>query len=70
MTWSLASYTARGTRGFGVLREDGALVHDMLLLQVKTPTESKAPWDYYKVKSVLKGADVFPPINPACQAGK
>jgi branched-chain amino acid transport system substrate-binding protein len=54
----------------GKLREDGALVHDMLLLQVKTPAESKAPWDYYKVKSVLKGADVFPPINPACQAGK
>ena len=54
----------------GKLREDGALVHDMLLLQVKTPAESKAPWEYNKVKSVLKGADVFPPINPACQAAK
>ena len=51
----------------GKLREDGALVHDMLLLQVKAPAESKAPWDYYKVKAVLKGADVYPPINPACQ---
>jgi branched-chain amino acid transport system substrate-binding protein len=52
----------------GKLREDGALVHDMLLLQVKTPAESKAPWDYYKVKTVLKGADVYPAISPACQA--
>jgi branched-chain amino acid transport system substrate-binding protein len=51
----------------GKLREDGALVHDMLLLQVKSPAESKAPWDYYKVKSVLKGVDVYPPLNPACQ---
>lgn len=50
----------------GKLREDGALVHDMLLLQVKSPAESKAPWDYYKVKAVLKGPDVFPPVNPAC----
>jgi branched-chain amino acid transport system substrate-binding protein len=54
----------------GKLREDGALVHDMLLLQVKAPAESKTPWDYYKVKSVLKGADVYPPINPACPIGK
>lgn len=54
----------------GKLREDGALVHDMLLLQVKTPAESKAPWDYYKVKSVLKGTDVYPPLNPACQIGQ
>ncbi|MFZ4289650.1 ABC transporter substrate-binding protein [Variovorax sp. HJSM1_2] len=51
----------------GKLRDDGALVHDMLLLQVKSPAESKAPWDYYKVKSVLKGADVYPAISPACQ---
>ena len=50
----------------GKLREDGALVHDMLLLQVKSPAESRAHWDYYKVKAVLKGADVFPPVNPAC----
>ena len=44
----------------GKLRADGALVHDMLLLQVKAPAESKAPWDYYHVKAVLKGDEVFP----------
>lgn len=54
----------------GKLREDGALVHDMLLLQVKAPAESKYPWDYYKVKSVLKGSDVYPPVSAACQPGK
>ncbi|KDP86599.1 ABC transporter permease [Cupriavidus sp. SK-3] len=54
----------------GKLREDGALVHDMLLLQVKRPAESKAAWDYYKVKAVLKGPDVFPPVNPACPITK
>lgn len=48
----------------GKLRADGALVHDMLLLQVKAPAESKAPWDYYHVKSVLKGDEVFPSRRP------
>jgi branched-chain amino acid transport system substrate-binding protein len=54
----------------GKLRADGALVHDMLLLEVKKPSESKEPWDYYKVKSVLKGADVYPAPNPACSINK
>ncbi len=54
----------------GKLREDGALVHDMMLFQVKTPAESKAPWDYYKLKAVLKGADVYPPLDPACHIAK
>lgn len=50
----------------GKLRADGALVHDMLLLQVKKPSESKRDWDFYKVKAVLKGEDVFPKPSPAC----
>lgn len=54
----------------GKLRADGALVHDMLLLEVKKPSESKEPWDYYKVKAVLKGADVYPAPNPACAINK
>ena len=33
------------------LREDGRLVHDMYLMQVKKPAESKSPWDYYHVRS-------------------
>lgn len=54
----------------GKLRADGALVHDMLLLQVKTPAQSKAPWDYYNVKAVLKGEDVFPKPSAACPLNK
>ncbi len=50
----------------GHLRADGALVHDMLLLQVKKPSESKRDWDFYNVRSVLKGEDVFPKPSDAC----
>lgn len=50
----------------GKLRDDGALVHDMLLLQVKKPAESTQPWDYYNVKAVMQGKDVFPAPNSAC----
>lgn len=50
----------------GHLRADGALVHDLLLLQVKKPAESKRDWDFYNVKAVLKGDDVFPKPSEAC----
>ena len=43
----------------GKIREDGRMVHDMYLFQVKTPAESKAPWDYYKLKGTVKGEDAF-----------
>jgi branched-chain amino acid transport system substrate-binding protein len=43
----------------GRLREDGRLVHDMYLVQVKTPGESTEPWDYYKILSVIPGKDAF-----------
>jgi hypothetical protein len=41
----------------------GRLVHDMLLVEVKSPEESKYPWDYYKIKSVLAGAEAFRPLG-------
>lgn len=41
----------------GTVRADGRMVHDMYLVQVKKPSESKAPWDYYKVLSTVP-ADV------------
>ncbi len=43
----------------GNIRADGRFVHDMYLVQVKSPAESKQPWDYYKVVQKLKGEDVF-----------
>lgn len=43
----------------GKIREDGRMVHDMYLVQVKQPSESAYPWDYYKVKSVIPGDEAF-----------
>ena len=43
----------------GNIRADGRFVHDMYLVQVKSPAESKQPWDYYKVVQKLKGDEVF-----------
>jgi branched-chain amino acid transport system substrate-binding protein len=50
----------------GRLREDGLMVHDLLLVQVKTSDESKGPWDYYKVLAHIKGDEAFGPPDPSC----
>ena len=39
----------------GYIREDGRMVHDMYLMQVKSPDKSTEPWDYYHVAEVIKG---------------
>lgn len=39
----------------GYIREDGRMVHDMYLMQVKTPDKSVEPWDYYNVVETFKG---------------
>lgn len=41
----------------GKVREDGRMVHDMYLAQVKSPKESKYPWDYYKILRVVPGEE-------------
>ncbi len=43
------------------LRRDGRVVRDMYLLQVKTPAESRYPWDYYKVVETVPGDKAFRP---------
>jgi len=43
----------------GRLREDGRLVHDMYFAEVKKPSESKEPWDDYKILDVIPGASAF-----------
>ncbi len=45
------------------LRKDGRVVHDMYLVQVKTPEESQGPWDYYKVLRTIPGDEAFRPIE-------
>jgi branched-chain amino acid transport system substrate-binding protein len=37
-----------------------------MLVQVKTPEESKYPWDYYKILTKISGDDAFGPMDPAC----
>ncbi len=43
----------------GKLREDGRMVHDMYLFQVKKPAESKGVGDYYNLKGTVKGDEAF-----------
>ena len=44
------------------LRADSRLVHDFYLVEVKSPAESKEPWDVYRVLSTIKPADAYPPL--------
>ncbi len=51
----------------GRIREDGRMVHDMYLFEVKTQAESKYPWDYYKVLATVPGDQAFiPPSKSKC----
>jgi branched-chain amino acid transport system substrate-binding protein len=50
----------------GYIRADGLMVHDMYVMQVKSPQESKYPWDYYKVLKVMPGEEAFGPITGRC----
>jgi branched-chain amino acid transport system substrate-binding protein len=44
----------------GKVLENGRMVHDLYLFEVKKPTESKKPWDYYKQLAVVPGDKAFP----------
>jgi len=43
----------------GWIRDDGRMIHEMYLLQVKKPEDSKEPWDYFNVVAAIKGEDAF-----------
>ena len=45
--------------GKGTIRADGSFIHDMYLVEAKSPAESKKPWDYLKVIAKLPGDQVF-----------
>jgi len=53
------------TKG-GYIRADGLMIHDMYVMQVKTPSESRYPWDYYKVVKVMRGEEAFGPVTGLC----
>jgi branched-chain amino acid transport system substrate-binding protein len=46
----------------GEIREDGRMVHDMYLFEVKKPAESKGPWDYYKLLATIPAEQAFQPL--------
>jgi branched-chain amino acid transport system substrate-binding protein len=46
----------------GHLREDGRMVHDVYLVQVKKPAASTGPWDVYTVLETIAGRDAFRPL--------
>src|SRR5574340_1100667 len=45
------------------IRKDGRMIHDMYLVEVKKPSESKYPWDYYKALSTIPGEQAFQPLS-------
>lgn len=47
----------------GQIRDDGRMIHDMYLVQVKKPEESKYPWDYYHVRQTIPAAEAFQPLS-------
>lgn len=49
--------------GKGSVREDGRHIHDMYLVEVKKPGESKKPWDYLTVKKTIPANEAFRPLN-------
>ena len=47
----------------GKLRDDGKMIHDMYLVKVKTPAESKKPWDYYSIEETVPGNEAFESLS-------
>ncbi|WP_418921633.1 ABC transporter substrate-binding protein [Delftia tsuruhatensis] len=43
----------------GRIQANGRMVHDMLLVEVKKPSQAREPWDYYRIKAVIPGASAF-----------
>jgi branched-chain amino acid transport system substrate-binding protein len=47
----------------GYIRQDGRMIKEMYLMQVKKPEESKYPWDYYKLKATIPAEEAFQPLS-------
>jgi len=47
----------------GHIRADGLMVHDMHLFQVKTPAQSRGPWDYLRLVATMPGPQAFGPLS-------
>src|SRR5437660_495689 len=49
--------------GQSYIRVDGRNMHDMYLFEVKSPSESKAPWDYYRLLATIPAEEAFRPLD-------
>ncbi|RVT91787.1 ABC transporter substrate-binding protein [Rhodovarius crocodyli] len=63
MEWMKANPTEDPLFGRGTLRADGRKLHDMYLFQVKSPEESRHPWDYYALRQTIPAAQAFRPLD-------
>jgi branched-chain amino acid transport system substrate-binding protein len=63
MTWMKANPINDMFVKNGRIREDGRMMREMYLFEVKDPSESKYPWDYYKLKAVVPAEQAFMPIS-------
>jgi branched-chain amino acid transport system substrate-binding protein len=50
----------------GHIRPDGLMEHDMYIMEVKTPSESKYPWDYYRLVQTMNGEEAFGKLSESC----
>src|SRR5262245_55117981 len=55
--------TADPLFGKGVIRQDGRKIHPMYLFEVKKPSESKGPWDLYKLRATIPASEAFRPMD-------
>jgi len=49
--------------GKGSVRQDGRKIHPMYLFEVKKPSESSGPWDFYKLRATIPAAEAFRPMS-------
>ena len=49
--------------GKGSIRQDGRKLHPAYLVEVKKPSESKAPWDYHKIRATIPADQAFRPLS-------
>ncbi len=47
----------------GRIREDGRMMREMYVFEVKQPSESKYPWDYYKLRATIPAEEAFMPLS-------
>jgi len=70
LDWMKANPTDDPLFGKGSILANGRVLHDMYLYQVKSPAESKAEWDYFKLVDTIPAKDAFQTVEQSgCNLG-